>query len=90
MEDGHPCTSVALTVLCFTPRVAQDDGYTALMHAIREKNESAVTALLKHNANPDFQDKVPQDGAQWGYGGGWIYECNDVCGTGVMYVCERE
>ena len=53
--DAHPCTSVALTVLCFTPRVAQYEGWTALMIAIEKKNESAVTALLKHNAKVDIQ-----------------------------------
>ena len=66
MEDVRPCTSVALIVLCFTPRVAQKYGYTALMRAIIQKNESAVTALLEHNANPEIKDKVPQDGAQCG------------------------
>ena len=62
VEDVGPCICVALIVLCFTPRVVQK-GYTALMRAINKENEKMVTVLLEHNANPDIQDKVPQDGA---------------------------
>ena len=56
MEDVHQCTCVALTVLCFAPRVTQDDGSTALMWATSKSNESATTALLEHNANVDIKD----------------------------------
>ena len=57
VEDIHPCTCVALTVLCFTPRVVQWKR-TALMYAILENNDAMVTALLEHNANVHIQDEV--------------------------------
>ena len=68
VEDIHPCTCVALTVLCFTPRVVQLKR-TALIYAILEKNDAMMTALLEHNANVDIQDLVRQDGPHWGYEG---------------------
>ena len=40
------------------------------MYAIDTNNDAMVTALLEHNANVDLQDKVRQDGPQWGYEGG--------------------
>ena len=60
VQDVHPFTCVALTVIFPTPRVVQHDKKTALMVAIRKKNDAMVTALLDHNADPEIQDTVRQ------------------------------
>ena len=60
VEDVHPFTCcVALMVMSPTPRVVQWKR-TALMFAIRNKNDAMVSTLLDHNANPDIQDRVRQ------------------------------
>ena len=60
VEDVHPFTCVALTVMPPTPRVVQWEKSTALIIAIEKGNDAMVTALLDYNANPDIQDGVRQ------------------------------
>ena len=68
-------------MLCFTPRVAQEDYYkrNALLWAILEKNDAMVTALLEHKANPEIQNVGTAARSTvdicWGGGEGGVNGC---------------